>query len=311
MLTTLLPLAAAAALALPPADSTARPATVQPPPVIDMHLHALPGAAMAAMLAAMDTLNVRHAVYIATESGLAALPDAPAGRLLPALMLPCDSGRAPTGGARCFADGAEFPDVARLRRAAARGEVKLLGEVTAQYMGVAIDDPRMEPYFALAEELDLPVGIHLGTAIPGAAYAGGRFPPHKSPRYRGAAGDPLRLEDVLLRHPRLRVYVMHAAWPFEDAMLYMLSMHPQLHVDVAVLQYALPRPEYHRYLRRLVEAGFGKRVMFGSDGSAQRLREGVAAIMEAEFLSAEQRRDILHDNAARFLRLDGAAGAAR
>jgi hypothetical protein len=113
----------------------------------------------------------------------------------------------------------------------------------------------------------------------------------------------LLLEDVLVRHPRLRVYVMHAAWPFADEMTYMLAMHPQLHVDVSVLQYAIPRPAYYRYLQQLVDAGFGKRIMFGSDGSGRRLREGIDAISAAPFLTAEQKRDILHDNAARFLRL--------
>jgi predicted TIM-barrel fold metal-dependent hydrolase len=179
----------------------------------------------------------------------------------------------------------------------------VLGEVNAQYMGIAPNDTRLAAYFALAEELDVPVGLHLGTAPPGVAYAASPFPPRKSPKFRGEAGRPMLLEDVLVAHPKARVYVMHAAWPFLDEMTYMLAMHPQLYVDVSVLQYAIPRPAYHRYLRQLVEAGFGKRIMFGSDGSGRRLREGVAAIMEADFLTAAEKRDILYDNAARFFRL--------
>jgi predicted TIM-barrel fold metal-dependent hydrolase len=27
------------------------------------------------------------------------------------------------------------------------------------------DDPKLEPYFALAEELDIPIGIHLGSVF--------------------------------------------------------------------------------------------------------------------------------------------------
>jgi predicted TIM-barrel fold metal-dependent hydrolase len=96
---------------------------------------------------------------------------------------------------------------------------------------------------------------------------------------------------------------MQAAWPFADEMTYLLAMHPQLHVDISVLQYAIPRPAYYRYLQQLVDAGFGKRTMVGSDGSGRRLREGIDAIMAAPFLTPEQKRDILHDNAARFLRL--------
>lgn len=43
-----------------------------------------------------------------------------------------------------------------------KGRLAVLGEVLNQYGGIAPDDPRMEPYWALAEELDVPVGIHVG-----------------------------------------------------------------------------------------------------------------------------------------------------
>ena len=209
----------------------------------------------------------------------------------------------PNAGAPCFADGQAFPSIAALREMVARGDVRVFGELNAQYMGLAPNDSALEPYYALAEELDVPVGIHLGTAPPGVAYESSPFPPRKSPRFRGEAGRPLLLEDVLVRHPKMRVYVMHAAWPFADEMTYMLAMHPQLYVDVSVLQYAIPRAAYYRYLQQLVDAGFGRRIMFGSDGSARRLREGIDAVLAAPFLTSEQKRDILHDNAARFLRL--------
>ena len=62
--------------------------------------------------------------------------------------------------------------VDELRGMHARGELAVLGEVYIQYRGHAPDDPRYAPYFALAEELDIPVGIHLGEGPPATA----RFP---------------------------------------------------------------------------------------------------------------------------------------
>jgi uncharacterized protein len=59
---------------------------------------------------------------------------------------------------------------AALRAMHAKGELQVLGEVTNQYVGIQPDNPRMEPYWALAEELDMPVGIHIGTGPPGAIY---------------------------------------------------------------------------------------------------------------------------------------------
>lgn len=54
-----------------------------------------------------------------------------------------------------------------------------------------------------------------------------------------------------------------------------------------------------------MEAGFGDRVMFGSDQIVWPgvIERAVAVIREAPFLSEEQKRDILYNNAARFLRL--------
>jgi hypothetical protein len=90
-----------------------------------------------------------------------------------------------------------------------------------------------------------------------------------------------------------------------DDTLALLWAHPQVHVDTGIIDYALPRAEFHRYLRRLVEAGFEERVMFGSDQMIwpEAIERAIESIESAEFLSEAQKRRILHDNAARFLRL--------
>ena len=283
-----------------------QPGSANPMRVFDVHLHAQSTPESAARMAeAMKEVRVEGAVLIGTEADLEKYGSW-FDRSIPGLMLPCEDGRAANTGARCFAGGASVPDLKKLREAIGEGKVRVLAEVTAQYAGIPPDSPILEPFYALAAELDIPVGIHLGLGPPAVAYAGPGFPARKSPRYRASAGDVRSLESVLTRYPKLRLYVMHAAWPFLDDMLYMLYMHPQLYVDVSVLQYAIPRPEYYRYLETLVEAGFARRIMFGSDGGAKQLLAGVAAIREAPFLSDEQRADILFNNAAKFFRLPDA-----
>jgi predicted TIM-barrel fold metal-dependent hydrolase len=63
--------------------------------------------------------------------------------------------------------------------------------------------------------------------------------------------------------------------------------------------------EFHRYLRRLVEAGYGERVMFGSDQMSypDALRIAIENVESADFLTPAQKRDIFYNNAVRFLRL--------
>jgi predicted TIM-barrel fold metal-dependent hydrolase len=50
-----------------------------------------------------------------------------------------------------------------------------------------------------------------------------------------------------------------------DDLLALMYAHPQVYVDTGVIIFTQPRPAFYRYLERIVEAGFGKRVMFGSD----------------------------------------------
>ena len=62
---------------------------------------------------------------------------------------------------------------------------------------------------------------------------------------------------------------------------------------------------YRMHLQRLVNAGFEKRIMFGSDNMIWpgAIEAGIQTINQAKFLTDNQKRDILFNNAARFLRL--------
>ena len=193
-----------------------------------------------------------------------------------------------------------WPKPEEIRKKLKEGGYRALAEVLIQYAGVSPSDPRFDPYLAVAEELDVPVGIHMGPGPPGAAY----FPQLKT--YRARLSSPLELEEALLKHPNLRVWIMHAGWPMLDALIALLWAHPQVYVDTGVIDFAIPRAEFHRYLQRIVEAGFEKRVMFGSDQMnwPKAIDFAVESITSAPFLSEEQKRDILYNNAARFLRLD-------
>ena len=188
-----------------------------------------------------------------------------------------------------------------LRRLYEEGRFAVFAEVTNQYVGIAPGDPRFEPYLSVAEDLDIPVGIHIGTGPPGAPYLG-------FDRYRAALHSPLTLEDALIRHPKLRTYIMHAGWPMLDDLLAVLWTHPQVYVDVGGIVFGASQAEFYRFLQRIVEAGFGKRVMFGSDQMVWPgvIERSIQAIESAPFLSEAQKRDILYNNAARFLRLSEA-----
>lgn len=190
------------------------------------------------------------------------------------------------------------PSVEELRRIVKQRSIVAFAEISNQYSGIAVNDPRMEPYYSLAEELDVPIGIHMGPGPPGATY-------WSAPAYRMRLASLLLLEDVLARHPKLRVWAMHAGWPLGDDAVATLYMHPQLYVDLGVIDYFLPKAEFYGYLKRLIDAGFEHRIMFGSDEMVwpAALLGSIDTIQNAPMLNDHQKRDILYNNAARFFRM--------
>ena len=224
------------------------------------------------------------------------MAEAPA-RFIPGLDFRLDraGGTASAGG-----NASEYkplsPDA--LRELHRKGSFVVLGEVLNQYGGIEPGDPRMEPYWALAEELDVPVGIHLGPGGPGEFYLGNK-------NYRARLQSALTMEEVLVRHPKLRVYLMHAGYPMLDDLLALLFSHPQVYVEVSMLANVEPRAGFYRYLKAIVDTGYGERVMFGSDQMVWPgiIEPAILAIERAPFLTPRQKRDIFYNNAARFLRL--------
>lgn len=282
-------------------------------PVIDVHLHAFEWdrygsepppnavtgrvpqarsdeAAARASAASLERAGVVKAVASGPRELLGTWREAAPERVLPALYAQSPG---------------DLPPVEELRRLVESGRVAVLGELAPMYAGGTLADEGWEPYLALAEELGLPVAVHTGLAPP-------RSPYGCCPELRTGLGRPSHVEEVLVRHPELRVYLMHAGWPWLEETKALMAMYPRLRVDVAVVDWVLPRAEFHAHLEALVEAGYEDRILFGSDQMIWPDAIGLAieGVDSAPFLSAEQKRKIFHDNAARFLGLEEPEGGA-
>lgn len=211
------------------------------------------------------------------------------------------------GGARVWASplfASPSIDLGELRHLYRIGALKAMGEIGAQYEGLSPSAPELEPYFALAAELDIPVGIHTGLSFPGIT--------RTAPKFRVSLGNPIHFEELLNRHPDLRVYIMHAGWPFLAETIGILNVYPQVYVDIAVVNWIRPREEFYAYLRELIKAGFLDRIMFGSDQMSwpDAIDLAVETVKSADFLSDAEKRAILYDNAARFFHLSEAEQSA-
>jgi len=248
------------------------------------------GEYMKDVLAEMERLNVT-AVVFGDPKSVEKWKDAAPKRVIPGTSF--SNGLAP--GQRVA--------IEELRKSFTTDGFKVMGEIGLQYEGLSPSDPSVDQYFALAEDLDVPVAIHMGTGGSGRANV-------IMPKFRGSMGDPLLLEGLLAKHPKLRVQVMHAGYPMIDNMLTLLQANSHVYVDVAGLIWSYPLKEVNRYIERLVEAGFEDRVMFGTDQLIwpKLMAYSISIIQNADYLTTEQKRDILYNNAARFLRLDMALG---
>jgi hypothetical protein len=237
------------------------------------------------MKAEMERLNVT-AVVFGDAASVKKWQDAMPGRVIPGTSFTAGMG-----------SGRVELDV--LRKEFTADGFKVMGEIGLQYEGLSPSDMSVDKYFGLAEELDIPVAIHMGTGGSGRANI-------TSPKFRGSMGNPLLLEELLARHRKLRVQVMHAGYPMIDNMLTLLQANSHVYVDVAGLIWSYPLVEVNRYIQRLVEAGFEDRVMFGTDQMEwpKLMAYSISIIQNADYLTPEQKRDILYNNAARFLRLD-------
>lgn len=196
-------------------------------------------------------------------------------------------------------DDTPLPPLDTLRKAFADGSIKVLGEVTSQYAGLPLGDPKYDPYLSLAEEFDIPVALHTGS-MPG----GTTFDPCCRTA-RARLGNPEYVEEALNKHPKLRLNLMHGGWPYLEETIAILMLYPNVNLDTGALAWLMPRPAFHGILRQLVEAGFSKRIMFGSDHMfwPDAIGLSVQAVEAATFLTEAQKQDIFHDNAVRFYKL--------
>jgi uncharacterized protein len=196
-------------------------------------------------------------------------------------------------------DPSQFMKPEELDRLFRERRLDAFGEVAAQYAGYSPSDPAFDAYWAVAAKHGVPVGIHTGGAPP-------RTPYTCCPKFRLKLGDPLLLEDMLVKYPKLKVYVMHAGGFFPQNALMLMTMYPHIYVDIGALSWTpIAGDLLEPFLREVKRRRMLDRVMFGSD--QMRWPEAIALAIDRvnrlEFLTGEEKQDIFYDNAANFLGL--------
>jgi predicted TIM-barrel fold metal-dependent hydrolase len=294
------------ALALLPTMAQAQTTEPYRGPIIDVHLHAYtreslaqpapnpatgamsPGTAEEHMTRSLEVMKERNVVLgIVSGSSLAAAEawDAAAPeRILKGISVK---------------DPSAFMEPQELDRLFREKRLDAFGEVAAQYAGYSPSDPAFDAYWAVAARHGVPVGIHTGGAPP-------RTPYTCCPKFRLKLNDPLLLEDLLVQHPTLKVYAMHAGGFFPQNALMLMTMYPQVYVDIGALSWTRVAGDLlEPFLQEAKRRRMLDRVLFGSDQMLwpEAIALAIDRVNRLEFLSVEEKQDVFYDNAARFLGL--------
>ncbi|UWX53793.1 amidohydrolase [Maribacter litopenaei] len=181
-------------------------------------------------------------------------------------------------------------------------EIEVFGEIGAYYGGTTLSDPVWQPYLRICEKYDIPVALHTGGGDPGGTYSW-------SPKARLRMGDPYLIEDVLVKYPKLRMYLMHnGGEEWHEHALRLMAYYPQLYTDIAVMLWVEPNTQrtVTEFLKNAKHAGYLDRVMFGSDQMVwpYAIEKSINFLNSLEFLTEKDKEGIFYGNAARFLNLN-------
>ncbi len=180
-------------------------------------------------------------------------------------------------------------------------KIDVFGEIGAYYSGTTLNDSIWQPYLEVCERLDIPVAVHTGGGDPGGTYTW-------SPKARLYLSNPLLIEDVLVRYPKLRIYLMHSGEVFHEEALRLMAYYPQVYSDLGAMLWVEPITQRYivEFLKNAKQAGILNRVMYGTD---QMLWPGaiemsVNFLKNLDFLTEKEKQDIFYNNAATFLKIN-------
>jgi uncharacterized protein len=179
------------------------------------------------------------------------------------------------------------------------GRYAALGELGLIYAGIPLNTPDLYPYYEVAQKNGIPVFIHTGFSGPNPQQV-------LSPAFRIGTANPLLLEDVIIDFPDLKIVMMHMGWPFFDEALYILGTYPNVYMETSVAIWLLGDQLFNRLLREAVATAGSDKILFGTLQMAwpEVIGRSVTTIREAEYLSIDDKRAILWENAAALFEIE-------
>ncbi|AZS38336.1 hypothetical protein CVS47_02989 [Microbacterium lemovicicum] len=152
---------------------------------------------------------------------------------------------------------------------------------------------QFDPLWTQIEELGVPIIVHTGQTGAGAGTPGGWG-------FQLSLSNPMLLDDVAARHPRLQVIMAHPSVPWQDEAISIATHKSNTWIDLSGWS-----PKYFSpALVRAARTYLTQKMLFGSDLPALTPDRWLKDFALLEF-PEDKTRMILKDNAARLLGLTG------
>lgn len=195
-----------------------------------------------------------------------------------------------------------FPkmDTLEFKKQIEEKKIQVWGEFLPQFNGLTIADPGFAPYLKICEREGVPIGLHTGRGPP---YIYKRYP-----KYRLKLGDPILIDEVLIKYPNLKIYLMHSGIPFHENTLALMDQYPQVYCDLGAVLWVdsgIGPLSVEDFLKKAKRADLIDRIMFGSDFMFPlQIEESIKKLDSFEFLDEQDKRKIFYENAVKFFELD-------
>ncbi len=114
------------------------------------------------------------------------------------------------------------------------------------------NDPKMDAIYDFASQADIPLLFHQGAGPAG---------------HSDKFSQPLLMEDILLKFPRLKIILAHCGRPFYDEAAFLLRKYTSVYADISANVGRKGGPALLRYCLLLLQvyAGAADRLFFGTD----------------------------------------------
>ncbi len=173
------------------------------------------------------------------------------------------------------------------------------------HAGFYVNDPRLDLVYEKCLEMNIPVMIHTGVKALQRQYL----------KYN----NPIYIDDVVTKFPKLKVIMCHGGFPWCDEFLAIAHSASCVWVDITFLDYIenifKRKGLCERIIKNLAEVIGPHRLLWGSEGPFMNLplfgqhgpdhyvKSQEFLVKRFDFLSEEDKKGLLGDNAARLLNI--------